>query len=531
MAEQQGKPRFRVAAGRQVVPGQVRRTNDVMTRDGFQNFEAAVGLGTGNQMSSGGYGYTPLTRNRQELEFMYRGSWIVRQAVSVPADDMTRAGVDFSGLGRELGPDGQEIERDPVRLQNLLERLNIWGALASTIRWARLYGGAIGVIMIEGQDLSAPLDPETVTKGQLKGILPLDRWALAPSSQLVNVLGPDFGKPVGYAVTAGRGNDLTNRWIHHTRVIRLEGNDLPYYQRQAEMGWGMSVVETFHDRLVAFDSVTLGMAQLVYKAHLRTYKMKDLRANIATGGKAFAAALTQVDMVRRYQTNEGMSLIDANDEIESSSYTFGGLSDVIIQMSQQIAGAIDMPVVKLFGMSPAGFSTGETDLRSYNDNIHLAQERDLRRPMEVVAHLAFRSEFGEAPPPEFRFVFASLYGLNAVEKANIASSIVTAVAAAEGTGAFQPSGVLRELKKSSEITGVFTTITDGDIAKAEKLEATPPEAEPPVPDLTTDPGAEAESPISDPGSLKPDDDAEDDREPWEKHPFPLGKPQLVRAAS
>jgi hypothetical protein len=297
------------------------------------------------------------------------------------------------------------------------------------------------------------------------------------------------------------------------------------------MGWGMSVVETFHDRLVAFDSVTLGMAQLVYKAHLRTYKMKDLRANIATGGKAFAAALTQVDMVRRYQTNEGMSLIDANDEIESSSYTFGGLSDVIIQMSQQIAGAIDMPVVKLFGMSPAGFSTGETDLRSYNDNIHLAQERDLRRPMEVIAHLAFRSEFGEAPPPEFGFVFASLYGLNAVEKANIASAIVTAVAAAEGTGAFQPSGVLRELKKSSEITGIFTTITDDDIAKAEKLEATPPEAEPPIPDLTTDPDGEAESPISDPGSRKPDDDAEDDREPWEKHPFPLGKPQLVRAAS
>ena len=526
MAQEGNKPRFRVAAGRAVAPGQVRRTTDAMTRDGFQNFEAAVGLGTNNQMARGGYGYTPLTRNRQELEFMYRGSWVVRQAVSVPADDMTRAGVEFFGLGK----DG-DADRDPVVLQNALKRLNIWGALASTIRWARLYGGAIGVLMIEGQDLNEPLDPETVTKGQFKGILPIDRWALAPSSQLVDALGPDFGKPVGYAIVAGRGNDLTNRWVHHTRVVRLEGNDLPYYQRQAEMGWGMSIVETFHDRLVAFDSVTLGMAQLAYKAHLRTYKMKDLRKNIATGGVQFAAALTQVDMVRRFQSNEGMSLIDADDTLESSAYTFGGLADVIIQMSQQIAGAIDMPIVKLFGMSPAGFSTGETDLRSYNDNIHLSQERDLRRPMEVIAHLSFRSEFGETPPAEFGFSFASLYGLNAVEKANIASAIVTAIAAAEGTGAFQPSGVLRELKKSSEITGVFTTITDDDIAKAETLEATPPEVEPPIPDLSQAPDDDGVSPVSEAGTHDPDVSGGDEREPWETRPFPLGKPQLVRAAS
>lgn len=259
------KPRIRVPVG------QVRRTVGAATRDGFQNFEAQVGLGTANQMAVSGYGYDPLTRNRQTLENMYRSSWIVRQAVSVPADDMTRAGVEFFGLGQ--GEDKQE--RDPVVLQNALRRLDVWGKLASTIRWARLYGGAIAVILIEGQDLSQPLDPETVAKGQFKGLLPLDRWSLTPSSDIVTDLGPDFGRPLGYAIIAGQGSGtpVAGRWIHHTRVVRLEGNDLPYYQRQAEMGWGMSVVEAFHDRLVSFDSTTLGMAQMVYKAHLRTLKM------------------------------------------------------------------------------------------------------------------------------------------------------------------------------------------------------------------------------------------------------------------
>lgn len=505
------KPRVRVPAGR------LGPTKAVGTRDGFQNFEAAIGLGTNNQMSAARYGLNPLTRNRVELENMYRGSWIVRQAVSVPADDMTRAGVEFHGLGQ--GEDGSE--RDPVILNNALRRLDVWGKLASTIRWARLYGGALAVILIEGQDLRDPLDPATVTKGQFKGLLPIDRWALTPSSDLVTDLGPDFGKPAGYAVIAGQGTETTvaGRWIHHSRVVRLEGNDLPYYQRQAEMGWGMSVVEAFHDRLVAFDSTTLGMAQMVYKAHLRTLKMKDLRANIATGGKPFAAALTQVDMIRRYQSMEGMTLIDAEDEFSADTYTFSGLSDVMVQMSQQIAGAIDMPIVKLFGMSPAGFSTGETDLRSYNDNIHLAQERDLRRPMEVIAHVTFRSEFGAAPPASFGFSFASLYGLNAKEKAEIAAQIATAVTTVEGTTALKPSGVLKELKRSSETTGVFASITDEDIRRAETEEAEmlapspPPDAE-----TASEPGTQ---PVNE--GQPPPEDANEPTEPWETKPFPLSR--------
>ena len=131
---------------------------------------------------------------------------------------------------------------DPVELQNGFRRLNVWGSLASTIRWGRLYGGAVAVIMIEGQNLSDPLRTETVGKGQFKGLLPIDRWSLTPSTTLVDALGPDFGKPLGYSVIASTNGDQPRTWIHHTRVVRIEGDDLPYYQRQYEQGWGMSVV-------------------------------------------------------------------------------------------------------------------------------------------------------------------------------------------------------------------------------------------------------------------------------------------------
>ena len=54
---------------------------------------------------------------------------------------------------------------------------------------------------------------------------------------------------------------------------------------------GMSVVERIWDRLTAFDSATVGAAQLVYKAHLRTYSVEKLRELIALGGPAFEALL------------------------------------------------------------------------------------------------------------------------------------------------------------------------------------------------------------------------------------------------
>lgn len=487
----------------------------IRLKDGLQNFEAALGLGTNNQMAATRYGLNALTRNRIELDLMYRGSWVVRKAVGVPADDMTRAGVEFHGLANG---------HDPVALQNTLRRLNVWGSLASAIRWGRLYGGAIAVLMIEGQKLNKPLRPETVAKGQFKGLLPIDRWALMPSSTKVDALGPDFAHPVGYSVVSGRDDDMPQSWIHHTRVIRLEGDDLPYFQRQTEMGWGMSIVEAFHDRLVAFDSTTLGMAQMVFKAHLRTLRMKDLRKNIALGGKDYMAALANVDLIRRYQSNEGITLIDSEDEFKADSYAFVGLPDVLMQMSQQIAGAIDMPLIKLFGMSPAGFSTGEADLRSYNDNIHLKQERDLRRPMEVVSHVAYRSEFGEDPPSGFGFKFASLYGLNSVEKANIAASVATAVASAEATTALSKANVLKELRTSSEITGIFASISDEDIARAEREDAIPDPGEPPVPEA----GENTEA-VSDPASAAALHEGRS--EEFETRPFPLGRPQLVKATT
>ncbi|MDR5671410.1 DUF1073 domain-containing protein, partial [Burkholderia cenocepacia] len=93
---------------------------------------------------------------------------------------------------------------------------------------------------------------------------------------------------------------------HYSRVIRLDGEALPYYQRISENGWGLSILEPMWDRLIAFDSATVGIGQLVYKAHLRTLSVDKLREIIAQGGPAYAGLLKQIETIRFAQTNEGL---------------------------------------------------------------------------------------------------------------------------------------------------------------------------------------------------------------------------------
>jgi len=140
------------------------KTEDSQTADSFQNFQMNLGVGTDNAMSTSSYGFNPITRNRTLLEWIYRGSWLGGVSVDAKADDMTRGGVDILG---ELEPDFvQQIEEEAVSLA-------IWDKLNETLKWSYLYGGAIAVLLVDGQDNSTPLRLQTSAKTNSKGCLSL----------------------------------------------------------------------------------------------------------------------------------------------------------------------------------------------------------------------------------------------------------------------------------------------------------------------------------------------------------------------
>ena len=447
------KPRIRVQAG-----------TTAFSTDSFQNLAAGLGLGAANTMSGSGYGFNPLSRNRNQIEWMYRGSWIVRQLVDAPADDMCRQGININS---DLPPD--VLDRFGTQILDL----RLWDSLNEALKWSRLYGGALAVIMVDGQDTAEPLRLETVRQDSFRGLMSLDRWQVEPTQEItISDIGPDYGMPMYYRSFSGV-SDLPPMKIHHTRAVRFEGIRLPFWQRQGEQGWGISVVEPLYDRLVAFDSGTTGAAQLLYRSHIRTYAVPGLRELIAMGGTAYTAFLNQIRIMRLMQSNEGLTVIDKEDVFETHDYGFGGVSDILIQLAQQLSGACQIPLTRLFGQSPAGMdATGESDMRNYYDSIKAAQETKLRRPLTRILDVAYRSLFGQPLPDGFGYSFNPLWQLSEVEKSNVANTTTGAVLGAFEQGVVSAQTVLKELRQQSDLTGVWSNITDEDIAAAD---AQPPQ--------------------------------------------------------
>lgn len=438
------------------------------TADSFQNFAARVGLGAGSQNDQSSYGFNFTSRNRLKLEAMYRSSWVVGQVVDVVAEDMTREGITLQGFD---DPKHGEVINDA------LDVLQIWDKLSDTIKWGRLYGGALAVMLIDGQNVSTPLNVKTIGKDQFKGLMVLDRWMVQPTLEdLVTEYGPDYGKPKYYDVFQDAAG-LCGQRIHYSRVIRIDGVNLPYWQAMTENLWGQSVIERLEDRLTVFDSATMGAGQLVYKAHLRTYKVKSLRDIIATGGRAFEGLVKQINHIREWQSNEGLTLMDAEDQFETHSYTFSGLDTLLLQFGQQISGATQIPLVRLFGQSPAGLnSTGESDLSNYYDNINQQQERRLRTPLHKLLEIMSLSVLGKPLPDSFKFDFTSLWQMDEEQKSNVAEKTTNAILKAEEQGVISRHMALKELRQASSSTGIFSTITDEDIEDADN-DPPPPDSE------------------------------------------------------
>ena len=186
--------------------------------DGYSN--AAAFLGEDSELlSSGTFRRSNLTADTELLTAAYRENWLVKRIIDMPCEDMTRAWYTLSTGVRSAA----------VHELNRLEaRHSVKQEIANAIRWARLYGGALALMVTRGDEdaLEEPLDTELLMPGCFQGLLVLDRAAgISPSLELVGDLDdPDFGYPKYYDFRAGDG---TISRVHHSRVLRFIGRDLP----------------------------------------------------------------------------------------------------------------------------------------------------------------------------------------------------------------------------------------------------------------------------------------------------------------
>lgn len=428
--------------------------------DAFSNVLARLGAGTPNLLEGTEYSLQRMSRDFNTLNALYRESWIVRRIIDVIPADMLKNWITITS---GLDPD---VEK---RLSLTLRRTQLIDKLKRGMQWGRLYGGALGVMLVkhQGYDLSQPLQLDWIMPGDFAGLLIFDRWnGVNPSSELIeDISDPDYGFPKYYTVTDPAGGGSVK--IHHSRVVRFTGNTLPFWEEIAEMQWGASVVESIFDELRKRDNVSWNIAQLTFMANIRVLKMQDLGQLLAaTDSESQAELLRTLEAQNMLLNNMGMQVMDAADGLETHQYTFGGLADCYQQFIMDISGAAEIPVTRLFGRSPSGLNaTGESDLQNYYDMIAEKQESYLRPILNKVLPPFIISTLGSLPD-DFDFEFDPVAEPSDKERADLAKCGTDNVVAAYNAGLISQRTALKELKQQSERTGVWTNITDEDIERA-----------------------------------------------------------------
>ena len=383
--------------------------------DGLQN--VLIGMGTGRDKSQ----YTKTTATiflaQEELENLY-GEWLPRRIVDIYADQATRKG--FKVL---FGGDGVRAE-EVQGIEQVIEDLYILESLNLAAKNSRLYGGACLLLFIDdGRPAYMPVDKRNIRR--VEEIECLDRWQIAPVINEENLY--DYSKATYYQIISGDLiNEPTLSYIHKDRILRFDGDWLPYRIRQRNYGWGMSSLQTVYDSFRHYWTGLNSAATLLTEFDIFVHKVRGLAAMLAAGKEGAVRDRLQVNDMSK-SIYRGYAIDAEKEELEFISRNFGGIGEVLEKLRVDIIGASKIPHTVLFGESPSGLgSTGRSEERDFAKTLADYQATNFKRPIKKLMEYIMLSKEGPTNgklPESWRIAFNPLFELNEREMADVRARV------------------------------------------------------------------------------------------------------------
>lgn len=378
--------------------------------DSLKNFVA--NLNTDRDKQAGEFYATPLFTYEQ-LANAFRGSWIARKIVVIPANDAIRRWREWNA------------EKDQIKLlENEEKRLALQGKTMDAMKSARLFGGAGIYIGIKNADPSLPLRVEEIKKGDLQYLTVIPKRVLTCGDLENDLLERYYGLPKYYEASS----TLNQTRIHPSRIVRFVGAPFPDPEiLSAQLqGWGDSSLTAAYEALRNADSIAANIGSLVYEAKVDVLGIPGL-ANIMQDVQSRAALVNRVELAAQLKGNNGMLIRDAEEEYDSKSFTFSGLTDIEQMALQVVSGAADIPITRFLGQSPSGLSsTGESDLRNYYDSVAAIQTLELDPEMDILNQVLIKSTLG-VNPEDISYQWASLWQTSDSEKAENSKKVAETI--------------------------------------------------------------------------------------------------------
>lgn len=349
--------------------------------------------------------YYMITNMRTLLNEMYIEHGIIQTMIDQPVEDGFRGG--FKILSSQLDAD------DIVQIEKKMEETDVVNKLIEALKWCRLFGGAGLIINVAGEDPSKPFDVETVGEGKEVEFYSADRWELANTPYVLQPTPTESGKLEDvnfnyYGVS-----------INPSRVLILKGKPAPSLKRLQLQGWGMSELERLVSPMNKFLKNQNVIYELLDEAKLDVYSIDNYAGSVASGQEE---AVKKRIMLTNYMKSYLNALIlDAEDKFDQKQLSMAGVSEVLREARYDIASAMKMPVTKIFGMSSAGFNSGDDDIENYNSMI----EREVRTPakgvIKTIVKLMCKVVF-DYVPDDIDIEFASLRIMKETEEEQLKTS-------------------------------------------------------------------------------------------------------------
>ena len=340
---------------------------------------------------------------RQVLSELYVEHGIVRTLVDLPVDDAFRGGLEIVS---------DEMEQEDIEdLNYRIEREGVLQDYIQAKKWTRLYGGG-ALLIINGDDPKTPFNVKSVKQGDEITFKPVDMWELYYGITNVDKLTDpgEINKHPDYYNYYGKQ-------VHHSRVLRMEGPQAPSLIRPKLRGWGCSVLET----------VVRSYNQYLKSVNLAFEVLDEFKVDIY-GIDGFNTALMspggsdkvtkRVQMANILKNYQNALVMDNKDKFESKQISFSGLAEIMREIRMQIAADLRMPLTKLFGMSAAGFNSGEDDIENYNAMIETEIRSKSVKDLLKVIEICCAMWYGYVPE-NLKIDFEPLRVLSAEQEENI----------------------------------------------------------------------------------------------------------------
>lgn len=346
-----------------------------------------------------------------------------------------------------------------------MERDDDFAHLAEALKWNRLFGGGAIIVWVADQDPSLPLDVNAITKDTQVAYVPVDMWELYWSQQTTEDTTDSF---IPLQQDGFEHYDFYGEKLHKSRVFKIKGLQAPSFIRPRLRGWGFSIIEVPIRSINQYLKSTNLAFEVLDEFKLDIFKMKNLM-NTLTQPMGEQKVAQRVQLANKQKNYQNAMVMDMEDDFDHKQLSFAGLADVMTGVKVQIAADLRMPMTKLFGISSAGFNSGEDDIEVYNAMVESTVRRKAKKPVLQMAEIKCQQLFGTVPD-DLACEFEPLRVLSAEQEENVKTQKFNRVQAAKQAGELNTLEYREALNKGNllDITLDTDEATIGEIEEGQQ---------------------------------------------------------------